>query len=188
MLDQRPDVLAAIAQRRHLYVNDAKPIKEILTELTGGDPLREASIRGGDDPDVCPLGAFGRADALQLPALQEAEEQRLHPQAHFRNFVQEQRAAVSHFERSTTFAVGSREAALLVAEQLRFEKRFRQARAIDGDERAGRAVGLRVDDVRNHVLADTTLAREQNLCIARRGALRHMHDVEHLRTGCDQPA
>ena len=40
------------------------------------------------------------ADALDLAVLEEAEQQRLHAQAHLRHLVEEDRAAVRHFEQA----------------------------------------------------------------------------------------
>ena len=65
-----------------------------------------------------PLGA----DALNLAALQEAQQQRLHPQAHLADFVHEDRAAVGQFEPAPLVAVGVGEAPLHVPEHFRFEQ------------------------------------------------------------------
>ena len=49
---QRPDVFAAIAQRRHVQMNDAHPVEQIFTKLPGGDHLRQVAVGGSDDADV----------------------------------------------------------------------------------------------------------------------------------------
>ena len=76
-----------------------------------------------------------RADRLDLARLEESQEQRLHPQAHLADFVEEQRAAVGHLQLAALVAVGAGEAALDVAEQLRLEQRLGEAGAVDRDER-----------------------------------------------------
>ena len=81
------------------------------------------------------------ADGLHLAVLEEPQQQRLHAQAHLADFVEEQRAAVRQLQLAELVAVGAGEAALHVAEQLRFEQRLGQARAVDRDERARGARG-----------------------------------------------
>ena len=77
-----------------------------------------------------------RADRLDLAVLEEAQQQRLHAQAHLADFVEEQRAAVGQLQLAGLVAVGAGEAALDVAEQLRLEQRLGEAGAVDRDERA----------------------------------------------------
>ena len=81
-----------------------------------------------------PIGA----DLLQLAGLEEAQQQALHAQRHLADFVEEQRAAVGHFELALLVAIGAGEAALHVAEELRLEQRLGQAGAVDGHERPWR--------------------------------------------------
>ena len=81
-----------------------------------------------------------RPDRLDLAGFEEAQEQRLHAQAHLADFVEEQRAAVGELQLARLVAVGAREAALDVAEELRFEQRLGQPGAVDRDERSGGAL------------------------------------------------
>jgi hypothetical protein len=74
--------------------------------------------------------------ALDFTVLEEAEKKPLHAQAHFTNFVQEDRAAVCLIEQAALVPVRPGEAAAHVAKQLRLEERIRHAGAIDGDEPA----------------------------------------------------
>jgi hypothetical protein len=55
---------------------------------------------------------------------------------HLADLVEEDGAVVGHLELARLVAIGAREAALHVAEQLRLEQRFGQPRAVDGHERA----------------------------------------------------
>ena len=74
-------------------------------------------------------------------------------------------------------AIGAGEAALDVAEQLRFEQRLGQAGAVDRDERARGAGRVHVDLAGDEVLADAALAGDQDLGVAGRHAPRE-------RAGC----
>ena len=55
------------------------------------------------------------------------------------------------------------EAALHVAEQLRFEQRVGNAGAVDGDERRRATAAAMVDQARDDLLADAALAGDQHL-------------------------
>ena len=93
-------------------------------------------MRRGDDADVERRHPRIRADALNLAGLEEAQQQRLHAQAHLADFVHEDRAAVGRFEPAALVAIGVGEAALHVPEQLGFEQRVGKAGAVDRDELA----------------------------------------------------
>jgi hypothetical protein len=50
-------------------------------------------------------------DALNLAGLEEPQQERLHPQAHFAHFIHEDRAAVGHLKQAEAIAIGAGEAA-----------------------------------------------------------------------------
>ena len=122
-------------------------------------------------------------DGLHLAVLEEPEEQRLHAEAHLAHFVQEQRAAVRELQLAGLVTVGAGEAALHVAEQLRFEKRLREAGAVDRDERTRSARGAHVDLSRDEILAHPALTGDEHLRVTRRHPLDERQDVRHLLAG-----
>ena len=86
------DLLAAIAQRRHVDADHAQAVEQILAELAVGDALLEIGVGRGDDPDVDPLRARV-ADRQHLALLEEPQQLRLHVERQVADFVEEQRAA-----------------------------------------------------------------------------------------------
>src|SRR6185295_5463399 len=52
VVDERGDILAAVAQRRHGDVNDVQAIKQILAELAGDDEITQVAIGRGNDANV----------------------------------------------------------------------------------------------------------------------------------------
>ncbi len=52
VLDQKRDVLFALAQRRNVHVDDVQPVVEILPEQTVVDELFKIAVGGGDDTNV----------------------------------------------------------------------------------------------------------------------------------------
>ncbi len=138
VVDQDRDVGAAVAQRRDDEMNDVETVEQVFAELPLADPLAEVAVGRGDDADVqLDRGVVG-ADFLQLAGLEEPEQHALHPQGHLADLVQEDRAAVAHFELAGLVPVGAGEAALDVTEQLGFEEGLGNAGAVDGDERLAR--------------------------------------------------
>ena len=69
-----------------------------------------------------------------------------------------------------------------VSEQLRFEERFRDARAVDGDHRPPAAVAALVNQLRQHFLAGATLASDQDLRVAWSRILRLFDHIHHYAT------
>ncbi len=88
--------------------------------------------------------ALAAADALDHALLQEAQQLGLQRQRHVADLVEKQRAAVGELELAGRLPHRAGEGALLVAEQLALEQRFRDGRAVDRDERlAGAAARAR---------------------------------------------
>src|SRR5207249_8399990 len=52
MVDQQPDVAAALAQRRHLHVQYVEPVEEITAEPAGSNLGNQVAVGAGDNPDV----------------------------------------------------------------------------------------------------------------------------------------
>ena len=74
------------------------------------------------------------ADLLQFTGFEESEQHALHAQRHLADLVEEDGAAIAHFELAGLVTVGAREAALHVAEQLGLEERLGDAGAVDRHE------------------------------------------------------
>ena len=126
VLDQRRDVLAAIAQRRHADRDHAEAEVEILAERALLDLLLEVLVGRGDDADV-DLDRPRRSEALDFALLQHAQDLGLRLRAHVADFVEEDRAAVGLLELADLLLGRAGERALLVAEQLRLDQLLRES-------------------------------------------------------------
>ena len=105
------------------------------------------------------------------PDLEEAQQHDLHARAHLADFVEEDGAVRRHLEQARLVAIRAGEAAADVAEQLGFEERVGQARAVERDERCRRARAALVNQPRDDFLADAGLAGDQDLGVRARGAV-----------------
>ena len=144
MPDQRRDVLAAIAQRRHADRNDAQTEVEILAEVALLDLLLEILVGRGDDADV-DLDRPRRSEALDFPFLQHAQHLGLRLRAHVADFVEEDRAVVGLLELADLLLGRAGERSLLVAEQLRLDQLLGNRGAVDLHEPLAAAQAVAVD-------------------------------------------
>ena len=135
------------------------------------DAGEQIAVGRGDHAHVdAAVGAIG-SHPLDVAGVHEPQKQPLHAGGRFADFVHEHRAAIGLFQLARAVAVRAGEAAAHVTEQLRFEQRFGQRRAVDGDERNAIALAGRVNETRDHFLADAAFARDENLRVAARGIL-----------------
>jgi hypothetical protein len=70
---QKRDVLAAIAQRRHLEHDDAEPVEEVFSKTALGDVLFKVAVGGGKHAHVDRRRPRA-ADAANLAFLQDPEQ------------------------------------------------------------------------------------------------------------------
>src|SRR5258706_358240 len=82
----------------------------------------------------------GLAERRDFAGLEESQQFRLQVQAHFADLVEEDRAVARGADQAGVVAVGAREGAAAVAEQLRFDQVPRDCGAIERDERLARAI------------------------------------------------
>ena len=186
MLHQRVDVIGPLPERRHVEVDDAQPVQEVLAELAGGNEVVQVAIGGGDHANVDTRLRFVRADGLDLAVLEKPQQQGLHAQAHLADFVEKQRAAMRELELAALVAVGAGEAAFDVSEELRLEERFGDAGEVHRHERRQPAAGVAMDVSRDHVFAHPALAGDQDLGRALGRPLRHGEQFRHGRAGDDE--
>ena len=168
---QLRDVLAPRAQRRHLDVDAAQPVEQIEPELAArSTSADERPVGGDDDADVDRPGADA-ADPLDRQVLDRAQQLGLRRRRQVRHLVEEQRAVVRVLELAAAAAHAGRRA-ILDPEQLRFEQRLDDRRAVDGDERPLAPAAEVVNLPRHELLARARFALDQNREIASRRASR----------------
>src|SRR5687767_8351508 len=157
-------ILAPVAQRRHRQVDDVEAVPEILPEAPGGDLRCEIAVRRRDDPDVHPDRAC-TADALELVMLQHTQQLRLEMRRELANLVEKDSAAVGDLEPALLERMRAGERAPLVAEELAFEERLGQRRAVDGDEWTARPMAVLVNGARGQFLSRTGLPADQHRAV-----------------------
>jgi hypothetical protein len=163
---QRLDVIAAVAQRRHFDLPDVDAIQEVFAERALGDHVLQVAIGRGDHAHVHARGWRVGAHRHHFAVLEEAQQHRLHAQAHLADFVEEDGALVGLLQLPHLVAIGAGEAALHVAEELALEQRLGDAGAVERDEALWRARGVHMHVAGDDVLADAALAGDEHLGVA----------------------
>src|SRR5690606_21256317 len=102
-------------------------------------------------------------------------------EGHLTDLVEEDRAALRLLEAAELAALGARERALLVAEELRLQEALGECRAVHLDDRTGRTPAPAVDQVGEDLLAGAGLAEQQDADVGGRDPLEHAHDAFHRR-------
>ena len=146
-------------------------------------------MRGGDDSRV-DLGGLRAAQPLDLPVLEHAKQLDLDVGWQVANLVQEDRRSVGELEAPDLARQGARVGAFLPAEQLAFDQRRRDGRAVDADHGPAAAPAQLVNLRREHLFAGAGLAQQEHrriglghlahllLHAANRGALADARGVE----------
>src|SRR5437867_5420299 len=182
---QERDVLAPLAQRREMDVDDLQAVKEILVE--GPRPHGGAQVGASRDDE-----AEAAADRLVVPEpaelaiLQDAEELRLRFEREDFDLVQEQCGAVRQLEDAHPAAVGSGERAPLVSEQLALERRGRDRIAVQGHELLRGARAQLVNQPSDAFLAGASLAGDQDGTVGGSDTLHCGPDPVQLQAAADE--
>ena len=175
---QEIDILAAVTQGREMDFNGIQAKEEILAKSAGGGFGVDVGVGGRENSHI-DAPRRGRADALEIPGFQDAQEFRLQVERDVGDFVQKQRAAVREFEPPN--AVGTRigEGALDVAEELAFENAFGETAGIHGYHWLRRARRQSMKGSSDNFFARAVLAGDQNVGIRRANLPNQLEDRSH---------
>src|SRR5713226_63306 len=183
---QQWDVALAVAQWRQFDLHHVQAEVEVLPERTGAESRFQIAVGGRDDPDV-DVHPIGGPDRFDLPLLQGAQQLGLQVHRQVANLVQEQRALVGYRQQALLGLHGSGKGPFDVAEQLRFDQRGHQRRAIYRDKRLLPARPRIVDRARHQFLARSALALDQYRIVMLADLFNHFVDPLHFRGDPDEP-
>ena len=175
VVGQRPDVRAALAQRRQREREDGQPVVEVLSKAPLTDRRPEVLVGRGDDPHVHGL-VPGGPEAPHRALFQHFEELRLERLGQEPDLVEEDRSAVRRLEEARLGAPRVRERATLEPEHLGLEQRLGNRRAVHVHERTVRAWARTMDDACEQPLAGARLPFDQ-----------HRRHTTQLVMSLDQP-
>src|SRR4029077_5378328 len=159
-------------------------MEQIGAESGFANRVLQILIRSGQKADV-ELDGPRAADADEFALLKDAQQLGLQRQREFADFVEEHAATFGDLEQPFLLANSAGERPFLVPEQLAFEKRFRQCRAIQRHERLIFALAVFVNGTRGKLFARAAFAVDQNCGIAGSNLLNELVDLAHARALAD---
>lgn len=178
------DVLGPFAQGAQSEREDIEPVVEVGPEPPFLDFERQVPVCAGDNPDIDldrPCGTQRHNFAfLQCP-----QQLCLQGKRHFRDFVEQKRAAIGCAEEALAGGIGTGKRTLLVPEQQSFQHRFGHGRAVDGNERLVPARRALVDEAAQDFLAGAGRPVDQDRYVAGSNACRQCEDGQALGVGSD---
>ena len=171
--EQQHDVLAAVAQRRHLYGYGAQAVIQVLTEAALAYGAAHVHVGGGHNAHVGLHYALS-ADADILARLKHAQQACLRSQRQLAHLVEEDGTLVGHAEVALTLPYRAGERPLLVTEQLAIYRPLGYRTAVDGKILLATARRIVVYYARNNLLAHTALAHDEHRQVCRRNLHGHV--------------
>jgi hypothetical protein len=179
------DVLASLAQRRQVDLDDLQPVVEVLAETPFAHLALEVAVGRGDDAHV-DGERLGAAHPLEGALLQDPQHLRLRLRGHVADLVEEDRAAVRGLEAPDPARLGAGERPLLVAEQLALDELAADRGAVHRDERALAPGAALVERVCDELLPGAALAADEHGEVGLRDLLDRLEHALHRGARADQ--
>src|SRR6185436_1656650 len=185
MMYQQRNVVSPLLQRGYPQWNDVEPVKEILTEATGGHQRRQIAIGRGDHAQI-DLNAGVAADTLKALLLQRADDLALRLDWSVGDLVQQQRAAMRLLECTNlaeaprTFDPG------FAAEELDLQPLWASRGATQSHKGSACPPGARMNEARDHFLSGACRSRHQDAAVGRCNAVDRLHHMGNGGGGADQ--
>src|SRR5467141_4191415 len=163
---QERNIPLAFPQGRNVDGKNIQTKEEIGSELLLAHHRFKIAVRRGNQARIGPKRARA-SQPLELPLLQDSEQFGLQFERNLSYFVQENRAAVGHFETANALRDRSRKCAFLVSEQFAFQQACRNGRAVELDEGLPAPRTQIMNATRNQLLSRACLAINQHRRIRR---------------------
>ncbi len=142
-------------------------------------------MSGGNNAHIH-LDGFVVAHALQLAALDKAQQLGLQPERHFADLVKKQRASVGRLNPANPSLHRSCEGPAGVAEELGLKQSLRNCRAVDGDKRLAASHRKPVHSLGYQFFARAGWPFNQHRSGARSHQADAAADIEHAGSVADQ--
>src|ERR1700739_2684143 len=160
MRDESGDIGAALAQRRNWHGKNIEAEGEVFAESAGCDSFREIGVGKGHEARVHAKRVCA-AEPLKGALFDHAQELGLHAARERGGFVEDDRAALRHFEAALLASDGAGEGAALVAEKFGFDEFGRKAGAINFQKRRVATWSVLVNPACQLILSSATLAGDE---------------------------
>src|SRR5260370_41466572 len=139
MCGKQKKIIGTFAQRRNGERHRRDAEVQILAEEFSLYPGGEIAVGGDDDTDVH-FDRLRPTHAFEATFLDDAKKLGLAREWEFADFVEEQRAALGHFDFAGFAIAGPGESTAFVAEKFVFDEAFGNSRTVQRDERLFAAI------------------------------------------------
>ncbi len=178
-IENRFDVFRTFPQGRDSELIDVEPIIEIQPKALFFDEIREFLVGRRNDSDI-DLGAPYASQRFDNMVLEDTQQLGLSREAHLSDFIQKQGPAVRQLKPPRLALLGIGECAFFISEQFRLQEIFRNAGAVQRDERSLGARTGEMDGARQQILSGSALAGHEDGGIALGDLQRETFDQVHL--------
>ena len=183
--DQRRDILAAMAERRHPQRHHAQAVEQVLAEAPFRDALGQVAIGRGDHPNV-DLDVPGAAHALEALVLEHAHDLALRLERHVRDLVEQEGAAVGPLEGAGPARGTGAIDTGFAAEQLELQPFRIHGRAVEHHEGSRGALRALVQDAGDDLLAGAGRSGDEHPAAGRRDLADRLAQLIDRRRVPDQ--
>ncbi len=149
--------------------------EKIFAETAGGDGFREIGIRERHKARFH-AERIRTAQALESALFEHAQEFGLHAGSERGDFVEDDRAALRHFEAARLARHGARERSALVAEKFGFDKFGRKAGAINFQKWRIATRTMLVNPARELIFSRAAFTGDQRVVVAVRRVFRRFRE------------
>src|SRR3989338_5149381 len=183
VLGERQDIFFALPQGREVQSEGIDAKVEVPAEIPLVDFLKQAFVRGGDDPKI-DRNLLVASYPLDLSGLQGPQDFDLGVQGHISDFIQEGCALVGELEFADPSFRSSRKGALLMSEQLALQQGLWNGRAVDSNKRRSVATPGVVEQPRDHLLAGAIFSLNQDAARLILEDIHQRNNVGHFGVRC----
>ncbi len=175
---QQRNIFAPLPQRRHVERHDIEAIVKIGTKGSRTRCFFQIAIGSGNQPDI-EFDGTRSAHPLKFPLLQNSQQLGLHGDGQLSDFIQKNRAALSHLKLSLFLRDGARESSSFMSEQFALQQGLSDGGAVNGDKRFVGAAAIGVNRSRHQFFSRAALARDQHCRVPPRHAGNKIIDFVH---------
>jgi hypothetical protein len=168
--DEKGNIAPAISKRWQRDGKYIEPVEEVAAESTLADFVGQVAVRRRHDSHV-DIDRARVPKPLDLPFLNDPEKAWLQFERQLADLVQKHGAPIGQLESTDLRRIGPGERSAFAAEQLAFDERCRQGRAVDDDERPVAAGAEMVDSSGQKFFAGSCFTAQEDRCIGRRHLL-----------------
>src|SRR5215467_11905218 len=176
VLHKKPQIVASAPKRWHRNRKDVESVPQVCAETSVIYVLFQIPVGRRNDTDI-QLYRGRAAQSLKLALLKHPQQFGLQVKRKLADFIEQQGSPVCEFEPADLSGLGTRKRSFLMAEQLAFDQRRGQCRAVHLHQGPVFPAASAVDCPRDQFLAGSSFTEDEHCRVGRRDLL---HLAQHV--------